>query len=235
MLYSQSGTNNIASNDEFIELYNASASSVDLSGWKLIDGNLIGTNSTANDAAGSITGSVAPFVFGNPLGSGVTTLGPPILQPGQYAVIWIGSAANTNTQITGTLPTFQAWLGNSPKLNDNGDDIWLYDSQTRIVDYVTYGANNATSTAINTPPLAALNLWDGSYASLLTANKGQSISLTPNGRTSPHTSACWEPTTSGAMRSSPRQCNFQSQCFYQHYCKSEWCCSRYRRPIWQYA
>ncbi len=202
VFYSQSGANSIAGNDEFIELYNASSTSVDLSGWKLIDSNLIDTSTNANDGAGSITNSAAPFIFGNPLGSGVTTSGTPILQPGQYAVIWIGSFSNTNTQITGALPTFQAWLGNSPKLNDNGDDIWLYDSQTRLVDYVTYGANNA----INVSPPPALNLWDSTYTSLLGSVKGQSISLTPNGRTAAHTSACWEPTTSGAASASPTRC-----------------------------
>lgn len=196
VFYSQSGGNTIAENDEFIELYNASSTAVDLSGWKLMDGNLIDASTNANDFSGSITGSSSPFVFGAPLGTGVLTQGNPILQPGEYAVIWIGRK-NTNTQITGTLPAFQVWLDNAPKLNNNGDDVWLYDSQTRIVDYVTYGASDA----INVSPPPTLNLWDSSYSSLLASGKGQSISLTPNGRTAAHTSACWEPTTSGAASS----------------------------------
>jgi uncharacterized repeat protein (TIGR01451 family) len=196
VLYSQAGGNTIAENDEFIELYNASTTAVDLSGWKLMDGNLIDTSTNGNDITGSITGSSAPFVFGAPLGTGVKVSGAPLLQPGQYAVIWIGRQ-NANTQITGTLPTFQVWLDNAPKLNNDGDDVWLYDSQTMIVDYMTYG----TSNAINTPPPVGLNLWDSTYPNLLStaaADKGKSISLTPNGRTAAHTSACWEPTTSGA-------------------------------------
>jgi uncharacterized repeat protein (TIGR01451 family) len=209
VFYSQSGANSIAGNDEFIELYNASNASVDLSGWKLIDGNLIDTGTNANDIIGSITGSTAPFIFGNPysLASGIKTSGTPILQPGQYAVIWTGSDSNSNTQLTtGNLPTFQAWLGNSPKLNDTGDDVWLYDSQTRIVDYMTYGKNDSNNNAINTPPPSTLNLWDSTYTPLLVSVKGQSISLTPNGRTASHTSGCWEPTTSSASASPATRC-----------------------------
>jgi uncharacterized repeat protein (TIGR01451 family) len=214
VFYTQTGGNTIAGNDEFIELYNASFTSVDLTGWKLIDGNLIDTTTgttgiNANDDTGSITGNSSPFVFGAPLGTGVSTQGNPILQPGEYAVIWIGRK-NTNTLTTGTLPAFQVWLDNAPKLNNDGDDVWLYDSQTRIVDYMAYGVNNTTSKAINVRPPTALNLWDSSYESSFTTSTvstGQSISLTPNGRTSAHTSGCWEPTTISAAASPATRCS----------------------------
>jgi uncharacterized repeat protein (TIGR01451 family) len=217
VFYTQTGGNTIAGNDEFIELYNASSASVDLSGWKLIDGNLIDTTTgttgiNANDDTGSITGNSSPFVFGVPLGTGVQTQGNSILQPGEYAVIWIGRK-NTNTQITGTPPAFQVWLDNSPKLNNDGDDVWLYDSQTRIVDYMAYGVNNTNNKAINIRPPAALNLWDSSFESKFvvggttpTVINGQSISLTPNGQNPGHTSGCWEPTTSGAAASPATRC-----------------------------
>ncbi|MGA7937405.1 MAG: lamin tail domain-containing protein [Kovacikia sp.] len=177
VLYAQTGSGS-AGNDEFIELYNASSSSVDLSNWKLSDGNLI-ENDT--DGIGSITGNLSSPAYLFP--SGTT------LAPGQYAVIWIGDNVPDH-QAAGA--AFQTWLGQIAKLNNAGDDIWLYDAQTRIVDYVAYGSGSA----INTPPPNALNLWNATYqASLASANNGQSISLTPNGQDG-NTSACWEPATS---------------------------------------
>ncbi|MGF1937123.1 MAG: lamin tail domain-containing protein [Nostoc sp. ChiQUE02] len=172
VLYNETG-NTIAAdtNDEFIELYNASASAVDLSGVKLTDGNLIVGSS---DGAGGFS-----YTFPN----GTT------LQPGQYAVIWIG---NNKPNQQATAAAFQTWLGQTPKLNNSGDDIWLYDNQNKIIDYVAYGAGSG----VNAPPPSSLNLWDNTYqSSLAGSSNGQSISLTPNGQDS-NSSACWEASTS---------------------------------------
>jgi fimbrial isopeptide formation D2 family protein/uncharacterized repeat protein (TIGR01451 family) len=193
VLYNQSGADTELANDEFIELYNASSEVVDLTGWKLIDGNLIETPANSpnlDGSSGSITGNTLPFIFGSP---GSTTSGSLVLQPGQYAVIWVGDPPGTSTSSTNAPgATFQAWLKQSPSLNNSGDDVWLYDSQTKIVDYMAFGSG----TAINTRPLASLNLWDKAYEPKLTTVKGQSLSLTPNG-VDGNTSACWEPTTTG--------------------------------------
>ncbi|BBD57421.1 hypothetical protein NIES2109_01870 [Nostoc sp. HK-01] len=174
VLYNETGTGNMASNnDEFIELYNASSSAVDLSGVKLADGNLI---------ANSVETAANSFNYTFPNGT--------TLQPGQYAVIWIGST-QTNNQAPDA--AFQAWLGFSTRLTNGGDDVWLYDSQNQIIDYVAYGSGNA----ISTPPPSSLNIWDITYQSSLSgANDAQSISLTRNGNDT-NTSACWEATTSG--------------------------------------
>ncbi|MCC5640189.1 lamin tail domain-containing protein [Nostoc sp. CHAB 5844] len=173
VLYNETGSGNTAAtNDEFIELYNASSSAVDLSGIKLADGNLI---------ANSLESLSNRIDYTFPIGT--------ILQPGQYAVIWIGSE-NANTQATGA--AFQRGLGFSTRLTNGGDDVWLYDSQNQIIDYMAYG----TGSAINTPPPSSLNLWDNTYQSSLTgASDGHSISLTRNGNDT-NTSACWERTTS---------------------------------------
>jgi uncharacterized repeat protein (TIGR01451 family) len=201
VLYSQSAGTSAAENDEFIELYNASTDVIDLRGWQLIDGNIVGLNNATNngnDNSGSITGKTAPFIFGDP---GFTISGTTSLKPGQYAVVWVGNQTST-TQATGA--TFQAWLGQGVKLNDDGDDVWLYDSQTQIVDYMAFG--RVSSGAINTRPSIA-NLWNTTYEAQLVPTsalgkaqaKGQSLSLTPNGKDG-DTSACWEPTTSGQAK-----------------------------------
>lgn len=177
VLYRQTG-NSAAGNDEFIELYNASGEAVDLSNWQLIDGNL---QIDDTDGAGSINdGITESFVF--PDGT--------IVNPGEYVVVWIGTDTPDRQADEAA---FQFYLSNAPRLNNNGDDVWLYDPQTRIVDYMAYGTNNA----INTPPDVSLNLWDDSFQSdlLNTSQTRQSISLTPNGQDI-NSAACWEATTS---------------------------------------
>jgi fimbrial isopeptide formation D2 family protein/uncharacterized repeat protein (TIGR01451 family) len=188
IFYLQSSGRSALVNDEFIELYNTSSEVVDLTGWKLIDGNLIASDTDL--ASGNITGTLLPFIFGT---SGFTTSGTPILKPGQYAVIWVGDSTRT-TQSTGA--TFQAWLGKSVRLNDIAEDVWLYDSQTKIVDYMAYGNVNDPNSGINARPDPIIKFWDTTYEPQLTTAKGQSLSLTPNG-VDGNTSACWEPTTSG--------------------------------------
>ena len=159
--------------DEFIEIYNAGNSPVDLSGFRLMDGNLI---MGILDGTGSITGSNTPFTF--PQGT--------VLGPGEYLVAWVG-ASHTERQAPGA--QYQFYLEqNQPRLDDSGDDLWLYDPQLRLVDYVAWG-----SFSENYYPR---NLWNATYqASLANVQPGQSISLTPNGLDT-NSSACWEPTTS---------------------------------------
>lgn len=185
VLIKQSTGNTLAENDEFIELYNAGTSAINLNQLRLIDGNLF-TNEL-DGTVGSITGNTSPFNFsctGMQVCEGAT-----LLQPQAYAVVWVGQkGANT----TAAYASFQAWLRGAPKLNDGGDDLWLYEqtpSGLTLVDYMSFGSGSAVN---NNPPL----LWDVTANTALSdAVKGQSVSLSPNGQLS--SSACWEVTTSG--------------------------------------
>ncbi|MFE4105654.1 lamin tail domain-containing protein [Almyronema epifaneia] len=178
VLYNETGASAVE-NDEFIELYNASGAAIDLSNWQLADGNLIANDT---DGIGSITGNSANPAYIFPPGTS--------LAAGEYAVIWIGDNTADHQAPEAAI---QVWLGSPSKLNNAGDDVWLYDDQSRIVDYIAYGSGSA----VNQAPPAALNLWTETYQSdLVGAGDGQSISLTPNGQDD-STSACWELTTSG--------------------------------------
>ncbi|KJH70534.1 lamin tail domain-containing protein [Aliterella atlantica] len=176
VLYHETGQG-ASGNDEFIEIYNTSSSAVNLSGWKLGNSNLI---ANVKDSTGGITGNASSPAYIFPKDT--------VLRPKEYAVIWIG---NNTPHHQADDAAWQIWLGQRPKLNNDGDDIWLYDERSQIVDYIAYGAG----LAIDTLPAASLNLWNNTYQSSLTTDKGQSISLA-NIVSDLNSSACWEPTNS---------------------------------------
>ena len=159
--------NTTAGNDEFIELYNNGNNPVDLSGWRLGDGDLL-----------AVTEDGVHFTFPN----GTT------LQPDEYAVIWVGRQGQATNAPDAA---YQAWLNRSPALNNRGDDLELFDANNGLVDYMAYG----TGSAVDPPPISGI--WDASRQNNLAgASTGQSISLTPNGLDG-NSADCWELTTSG--------------------------------------
>ena len=187
ILYRGTGSST-ASNSEFVELFNASASDINLAGLKLADGNLIATGNPNAVDENFINGAKF-YTFG----SGTNESGNLILKPGEYAVVWIGpNNPQNNPQNNAPEATFQAWLGQRPKLNNQGDDVWLYDADTKVIDYVAYGSNSINAR----PDPNSWSQWDSTYEDILdNASAEQSISLTPNGIDG-NTSACWEATTS---------------------------------------
>jgi len=156
-------------NDEFIELY--VRQTVDLSGWILSDGNVVDGDT---DGAGGFT-----FVF--PAGS--------VFQKGDYIVIWLGR--NTGSPLTqAPEAAAQFYVNRSPTLTDDGDDLWLFDAQGRIVDYMAYGSGSRINDQSALPP----GMWGAN--ALRSYVKGQSLAVSPDG-TDADDGLYWERTTSG--------------------------------------
>ncbi|MCP5033421.1 MAG: tandem-95 repeat protein [Actinomycetia bacterium] len=170
-------TVSVTAPEEFVELHNQSGSAIDLTGWVLTDANLKADG--AEDLSFTLP---ATDHWGSP-----STLGA-----GEYAVVWVVYDG------VNLPPLLNAGAGleyvvNVPglKLGGSGDDLWLLDPETRLVDYVAYGGGGE----VGTPPEAGLSLWDATFqASLLTAS-AESILLTPDG-VDGNTSGCWEPAAS---------------------------------------
>ncbi len=156
-------------NDEFVELY--VREDVDLSGWKLSDGNVVDGDT---DGAGGFE-----FIF--PSGS--------VFRAGDYIVIWMGR--NTGSSLTNAPDAAaQYYVGRSPVLTDTGDDLWLFDPSGRIVDYMAYGYG----VRINDQSVLPAGMW--STNALRSYVKGQSLSVSPNG-TDADEGGDWERTTTG--------------------------------------
>ena len=172
VLYIQTcdGSTSAANNDEFIELY--FTQDVDISGWIISDGNIVN---------GDIDG-VGGFSLTFPVGSS--------FQTGDYVMLWIGSSDDPNGLKNATNAAAQFYAGKNFALNNDGDDIWLFDDNNRLVDYMAYGSDNA----INDQSYLPSGFWDGNNAPA-GATYGQSISLTPNG-VDTNSGLDWELTTS---------------------------------------
>ena len=99
-----------AVNDEFIEIMNASAGAIDISGFRLTDQNL-----------------QIDYTF-----PAATTLAA-----GEYAVYWVGDN-NAAHQAAGA--AFQAWQGDNSRLATAGESVTLYDGAGLFVDFVAYDA-----------------------------------------------------------------------------------------------
>jgi len=124
---------------------------------------------------------------------------------GDYVVLHIGNGTDS---VVGGVHHF--YMGRSSTiLNDGGDDLVLYkpanDDVTIVngvgqnvipVDYIAYGSGSG----IDSVPVSSRGVtvnWNTAYNSELRgAERGQSISLTPNAVDS-DSSACWELATSG--------------------------------------
>jgi hypothetical protein len=184
VLYEQStGAEGVTENDEFVELYNASGHPLDVSGWVLSDSNHIAESFDAP----------APFTYAFPGGS--------VIPAGGYAVLWLGvdqTATNPgfSNVVGGT--DLELWAGGTTLLDAAGDELWLYDGDFKLVDFVAWGSDAAPSRNGNPPD--PLGIWDplpNNEAALIPAALGRSLSLAPNGENADD-SYCWELSASGA-------------------------------------
>ena len=119
-----------------------------------------------------------------------------VLGPGERAVVWIGRSPRDAG--SGDLLFVEASHGRVDVLHHGGEDLWLFDRQGHLVDYVAWGSGHHI---LATPPGPAF-FDDGARDGLAAALPGQSISLaTPV--FAPHAD-CWEHTTSGTAGASGR-------------------------------
>ncbi len=132
-------------NGEFIELYNAGDSAVDISGWKVQVSSNIGPGASGND-----DGIQDYFVDGT-LGSGTVTLA----SHGFYVMGGYG-VANVNQQLDST----------TGDLFPNGHDaIQLLDANSTVKDTVIYGRSAGTTVAVD-PSNTMDGIWGANRSTL---------------------------------------------------------------------
>lgn len=154
VLAAQTCSSRTEEHDEFVELYIRAP--VDLSGWTLSDGNVV---------HGETDGS-GGFAFTFPPGSA--------FRAGDFVVVWLGPETDPLDLKHAPHAAGEFYAGVSPKLNNDGDDLWLFDDQNRIVDYMAYGS----SSAINPWSRLPGGFWSGHAPK---GKAGQSVALVPNG------------------------------------------------------
>jgi predicted extracellular nuclease len=120
--FSSGGDNN----SEWVEIYNGTGSTVDISGWKIADKN-------AFDAAEDDTIPTTPQI-----------------PAGGYAVIVTSSSIVTG--IPGSATTIHLTNGTiGSGLNNNGDSIYLKNASNTIIDSLSFGSD---TTIFSSPPAA---------------------------------------------------------------------------------
>ncbi|MEO0471544.1 MAG: lamin tail domain-containing protein [Bacteroidota bacterium] len=149
VMYDPTGTE---PGNEYVELYNLTSQSIDLTGFVLTDEEDIDPNNNNEGAVQLLAGNInsgALFLFANDAGEFNTTYGfPPeaaINDGGLPGIIGVLDFANW---FNGTSNPFNFALANS------GDQVILLDDRQTIIDVVTYGAQTwpSTSNNLTTPP-----------------------------------------------------------------------------------
>ena len=151
-----------ANGDEFVELYNLSDSSVDISGWQLWD-----------------LGRGNWYTFPGDSDDGAT-----VLTSGAYAVVVV------EVQLGGSLPTmknpnslaFDAAWGSTGVLNNGGDNVVLYDpGEDKYIQLLYNGAAADDPNSYDAPLASATRI--GSIEDWGTYTDGKSLTRYPSGDT----------------------------------------------------
>ncbi|HNS04284.1 MAG TPA: lamin tail domain-containing protein [Anaerolineae bacterium] len=180
--------NPATNDDEWIELFVVSSSSIDITGWVLTDQDSSDKGSTCNSFAG------CNYIFPQVGGSNCS------VAPGDYVLVYTGSGTNS---CTGAIKKF--YMGASQAIwNNGGDDVGLYrpdnacttnmvvnsgdtrSSQNyRPVDYMAYGSGSGVDNypdGIGEPVTACTPVADWDWSDTPSApTNAQTLALTPNG------------------------------------------------------
>ena len=136
--------------EEAVEIYNPTPLPVDLAGLRLTDGNvLIGDIDVVGPTGGPSTSPSRP-----PTPSGC----PSVLPADGYAVVWMGPCGGESVAPAAALQ-YSAGMAGLYVLDDPGDDVWLLDAGSRLVDYVAW--SQGAGHEMNTPP--PVSFWDPAY------------------------------------------------------------------------
>lgn len=148
--------------DEFLELYNDSSSTIDISGWELWD-----------------SGVMLWYTFPGAPDSGTTTLAPDA-----YAVVVAG------VQSGGSLPdmtnpnsiSFNAGNG-SPAMNNSGDNVVLYDPAENEYIQLLYNGDAADDPTSSYTGFSSTAVRVGSVEDFGSDEDGKSLTRYPSGDT----------------------------------------------------
>lgn len=167
--------------DEYVELYNAGPDPINLQGMSV---------AIHSRKTGGAEHGVGPYIFPQFDQSGSQSM----LPSGAHAVLWMWQSAVPTSQFE----VLRYVANNNQPVDifiDAGDDLWLYDQDLRIVDYVAWNTGAPGSEIIN-PPAAVHGFWNGADSHLGSAMNGRSIARAsiPSSMPGP---TCWELTGSG--------------------------------------
>ncbi len=185
--------------DEWIELYVASSSAIDLTGWVLTD-----QDTNAKDSGGCTSFATCNYIFPQVGGSDC------FVSPGDYVLVYTGTGSNS---CSGSVKKFYMGAGGSI-WNNAGDDVGLYrpdascttemvvngsgaraSQNYRPVDYVEYGSGVALDNypgESGSPTTTCTPVSDWDWTSNPTApQSSETLSLKTNGVDS-DSGADWE-------------------------------------------
>ncbi len=203
----------IGVHDDFIEITNISTENISLDGLSLRDFDASNGVEDNVIVVGNLANTSFDYTFGALDQRGDSSL----LAPGESAVIWTGDPDGEGYWVTGTvggfpvnvyfnLQTFphapatarEYLIGEEPWpiLSTEGDDLWLYDSNDDLVDFVAWDNQSADSQRSGAPT-PYLDQWNALDEMRISGSvNGHSISL---GTTTDFDDvSCWARTTDPA-------------------------------------
>ncbi len=161
--------------NEFAELINRTTDPIDLSNWRLTDGDVI-ANSLDLDPTWRLDYT---FPAGSMLPAGGTAL--------------VADSLPIESGPTGAeLELAGAW---NDAMSSAGDELYLWDDSGSLVAFISWGDPLNGNNRNDTPPIELWDLWDPAYEATLVA-QGDTRSMSLANQATPNESRCWEHTAS---------------------------------------